>query len=47
MTYRAPITSWLTVQPDVQYWIHPNVTPTQDNDLIVGVHFEIGHLFDL
>ena len=47
MTYRAPINDWLTLQPDVQYWIHPNVDPTLKNDLLFGVHFEIGHLFNM
>jgi porin len=47
MTYRAPITDWLTVQPDVQYWIHPNADPALKNDLVIGVHFEIGKLFGL
>lgn len=47
LTYRATINSWLTVQPDIQYWVHPNYDPTLKNDLLVGVHFEIGHLFNL
>ena len=46
-TYRAPITDWLTAQPDVQYWIHPGYDPTLKNDWLIGVHFEIGHLFNL
>lgn len=47
LTYRAPINSWLTVQPDLQYIIHPGYDPAYKNDLVIGVHFEIGHLFDL
>jgi porin len=47
LTYRAPITSWLTAQPDVQYIIHPGYDPMLRNDLVIGLHFEIGHLFDL
>jgi porin len=47
LTYRAPITSWLTIQPDVQYWINPGLDPTKKDDFLVGVHFEIGHLFNL
>jgi porin len=47
LTYRAKITDWLTVQPDIQYWIHPNFDPTLKNDLLFGLHFEIGHLFNL
>jgi porin len=46
-TYRARICSWLTVQPDVQYIINPGYAPTLKNDLVIGLHFEIGHLFDL
>ncbi len=47
LTYRAKITSWLTVQPDIQYWVNPNFDPMLKNDLLFGVHFEIGHLFHL
>lgn len=47
LTYRARICSWLTVQPDVQYIIQPDYDPALKNDLVIGVHFEIGHLFDL
>lgn len=47
MTYRAPINSWLSVQPDIQYWIHPAYDPTVKNDLLFGFHFEIGHAFGL
>ena len=46
-TYRAPINEWITVQPDVQYIVDPGYDPTLKNDLIFGVHFEIGHLFNL
>jgi porin len=46
-TYRAPVNTWLTVQPDVQYWVNPNMDPTLKNDLLFMVHFEIGHLFNL
>ena len=47
LTYRAKLTSWLTVQPDVQYFVHPNMDPALKNDVLFGLHFEIGHLFDL
>ncbi len=43
-TYRAKINNWITVQPDIQYIVHPDYV--LKNDLIVGVHFEIGHVFD-
>lgn len=47
VTYRAPINDWLTVQPDIQYWIHPGLDPSRKNDLLLMLHFEISHLFDL
>ncbi|TLU74121.1 carbohydrate porin [Lichenicoccus roseus] len=47
LTYRAPINDWLTVQPDIQYWINPSVDPGLKNDLLFMVHFEVSHLFDL
>jgi porin len=46
LTYRAPITRWLTIQPDIQYWINPNMDPALKNDLLFLVHFEISHVFD-
>lgn len=45
LTWRAPITKWLTVQPDIQYWINPGMTPALKNDLLLMVHFEISHVF--
>jgi porin len=45
-TYRAPVTSWLVVQPDIQYWIHPGMNPLEKNDLLLMLHFEISHVFD-
>ena len=42
-TYRAPITNWLTAQPDIQYIMNPGYNPSLRNDVVVGVHFEIGH----
>ena len=47
MTYRARINNWVTMQPDIQYIVHPNYDPTLKDDLIFGLHFEIGHFFDL
>ena len=46
MTYRAPINGWLTIQPDIQYWINPDMDPTLKNDLLLLVHVEISHVFD-
>jgi porin len=47
LTYRAPITKWLIIQPDIQYFINPNMDPALKNDLLFMVHFEISHVFDL
>jgi porin len=47
LTWRAPIASWLTVQPDIQYWINPGFTPGVKNDLLLMLHFEISHVFGL
>ena len=47
VTYRAKITDWLTVQPDVQYITNPGYAPKAKDDLVFGLHVEIGHLFDL
>ena len=47
LTYRAPIKRWLVVQPDIQYWINPNVDPRLRNDLLFLLHFEVSHVFDL
>jgi porin len=44
VTYRAKINDWITVQPDVQFIVHPDYV--LKNDLIIGAHFEIGHLFE-
>jgi porin len=46
LTYRAPINGWLTIQPDIQYWINPGMDPTLKNDMLFLVHFEISHVFD-
>jgi porin len=47
LTYRMPITRWLTIQPDIQYWINPNMDPALKNDLLFMIHFEISHVFGL
>lgn len=41
LTYRAPLTPWLTVQPDLQYIINPGTNPHLANALSIGVRFEI------
>ncbi len=41
LTYRAPITDWLTLQPDIQYVINPSADPALDNALIISLRFEL------
>jgi porin len=41
-TYRAPLTPWLTLQPDLQYVIGPGGRPETSNALIVGLRAEVG-----
>jgi porin len=47
MTYRAVLTDWLTVQPNIQYTVHPGFDGTLKNDFLFGLHFEMGRLFNL
>ncbi|WP_332771043.1 carbohydrate porin [Phenylobacterium sp.] len=41
LTYRAQVTPWLAVQPDVQYVINPGADPALKNALVVGLRFEM------
>ena len=41
LTYRAPVTDWLTLQPDIQYVINPGVDPELDNALVFLLRFEL------
>jgi porin len=41
LTYRTPITDWLTLQPDLQYVINPGVDPALDNALVILLRFEL------
>jgi porin len=41
LTYRAPLTDWLTLQPDVQYLINPGMDPQVDNAWVVSLRFEL------
>ncbi len=41
LTYRAQITPWLAIQPDIQYIIHPNTDPQLSNATVIGVRLEI------
>jgi porin len=45
-TYRAKINDYLTVQPDVQYIARPGYSTTLKNPVVLGLHFEIGHVFE-
>jgi porin len=47
VTYRAKVTDWLTVQPDVQYIMHPGFDPTLKDAFMFGLHFEVGKRFGL
>jgi porin len=45
-TYRAKLfNGWLALQPTADYVLNPGYT--FKNDFVFGMHFEIGHLFDL
>jgi porin len=41
LTYRAPITSWLTIQPNVQYVINSGADPSVRNALAFGLRTEL------
>lgn len=41
LTYRRPVTSWLSMQPDVQYVIHPGAERGRRNALLVGVRLDL------
>ncbi len=41
MTYRAPITDWLTLQPDIQYIVNPGFAPAFDDALVISLRFEL------
>lgn len=40
-TYRAPVTDWLTLQPDIQYVINPGTDPELENAFVVALRFEL------
>ena len=42
LTYRTPITKWLTVQPDVQYVCNPGANPALRDALATGMRGEVG-----
>lgn len=39
LTYARPVTSWLTVQPDLQYVINPGWRPSRQDALVAGIRF--------
>lgn len=41
LSWRAPLTERLTVQPDIHYIVNPGSTPGRDDALIVGVRIEL------
>ncbi len=41
LTYRAPITSWLALQPSAHYIVNPGVDPTVKSALAFGLRAEI------
>ncbi len=41
LTYRAQITPWLAMQPDMQYIINPGTNPALKNALVIGMRFEV------
>jgi porin len=47
ITYRAVLSDWLTVQPNIQYIVHPGFDRALKNDFLFGLHFEMGRLFNL
>ena len=43
LTYFAPIGSWLTLQPDIQYVIHPGGTRATRNAVAPGLRIAVSH----
>jgi porin len=41
-TYRAPVSAWVTLQPDLQYIINPGGQRAASNALILGMRAEVG-----
>jgi len=44
-TYRFKVNEYLTLQPDIQYITHPYYSSTVKNALALGIHFELGKVF--
>jgi porin len=45
LSYLIQATSWLAVQPDLQYVIHPDTDPTIPNALVFTLRFEVAKQF--
>ena len=43
LTYLAQLGSWLTVQPDLQYVIHPGGTRATQNAVVSGLRVAVSH----
>jgi porin len=41
LAYRSPLTSWLNIQPDLQYVVHPNTDPRLANALVGLIRVEL------
>jgi porin len=41
LTYLAPLTSWLSIQPDLQYVVNPNTDPRVPNALVGLIRIEL------
>lgn len=41
VTYLVQVNSWLAIQPDIQYVIHPGTTPTRANATVLQVHLQL------
>lgn len=41
ITYRAPVTPWLTIQPDVQWVINPGTEVELKDAIVFGVRFDL------
>jgi len=41
LTYLAPLTSWLSIQPDLQYVVNPNTDPRVPNAFVGLIRIEL------
>jgi len=41
LTYRAQLTDWLAIQPDIQYVLNPGIIGGLSDALVIGVRFEM------